>query len=141
MDQGAVIFHSQQESVTFAHKFAANLKTGAIVALTGDLGAGKTFLCREIIKYFCGNNTKVTSPTFNLLQTYQTYDFIIYHFDLYRLKSPEEIYELGLEEALNNNICLIEWPEIITHILPKSLINIHLEIIEEDKRLCRISYS
>ncbi|MGL4226908.1 MAG: tRNA (adenosine(37)-N6)-threonylcarbamoyltransferase complex ATPase subunit type 1 TsaE, partial [Rickettsia sp.] len=103
-----------------------------------DLGAGKTFFCREIIKYFCGEHTSIISPTFNLLQTYKAYNFTIYHYDLYRLKSPEEIYELGFEEALNGNLILIEWSEIIKHLLTPPLIEVNLEVLDENKRLCSI---
>ena len=129
-----MILNNEQESIAFAQDFAKGLKAGDIVLFTGDLGSGKTFLCREIIKYFCGSNIDVVSPTFNLLQTYETSSFIIYHYDLYRLKSQEEIYELGIDEALQNNLSLIEWPEIISNLLPKTSIKLNLQIIEDNKR-------
>ncbi len=129
-----MILNNEQESIAFAQDFAKGLKAGDIVLFTGDLGSGKTFLCREIIKYFCGSNIDVVSPTFNLLQTYETSSFIIYHYDLYRLKSQEEIYELGIDEALQNNLSLIEWPEIIANLLPKTSIKLNLQIIEDNKR-------
>lgn len=130
---------NEEDSIKFARRFAETLKSGDVILFYGDLGSGKTFLCREIIRYFCGSNTDIISPTFNLLQTYQTPDFTIYHFDLYRLKSAEEIYELGIEEALGNNLCIIEWPELIEDILPKHFIKVTLEIIDEKQRLCRVS--
>ena len=68
----------------------------------------------------------VPSPTSILLQIYKTGPFNIYHYDLYRLKAADEIYELSIEEAFDNNICLIEWSEIITHLLPESTININI---------------
>lgn len=133
------ILNNQQESIELAHNIAKNLLAGDILTFTGDLGSGKTFLCREIIKYCCGQDTNVISPTFNLLQTYKADNFTIYHFDLYRLKSLSETYELGIEEALQNNICLIEWPKIIEHILPNSTIKFNLQIIGNGKILCDIT--
>lgn len=119
---------TEEDTKEIAHQIAANLKAGDVIALTGDLGAGKTYLSREIIRFFCGANLIVPSPTFTLLQTYEAGQLNIYHYDLYRLKSADEIYDLGIEEAFDDNICLIEWPEIISHLLPKSTIKINLEI-------------
>lgn len=129
-----MIINNEHESSEFAINLAKTLKAGDIVLFDGDLGSGKTFLCRKVIEYFCGKNTKIISPTFNLLQTYKALDFVIYHFDLYRLKSSDEIYELGLEDALQSNLCLIEWPKIVENILPRPLIKIRLEILENHKR-------
>jgi tRNA threonylcarbamoyladenosine biosynthesis protein TsaE len=126
--------NNEQESRQLAAKFAISIKPGDVVTFSGELGAGKSFFCREIIKNLCGEQTKVISPTFNLLQTYEYKDCLIYHFDLYRLKHPEEIYELGIEEALSGNICLIEWPELALSILPKETIHIEIETICNTKR-------
>jgi tRNA threonylcarbamoyladenosine biosynthesis protein TsaE len=133
-----ILLGTEEETKNFAKFFAQNLKSDSTVLLYGDLGSGKTFFCREIIKYFCGIDTEIISPTFNILQTYRAPGFTIYHFDLYRLKLLEEIYELDIEEALSGNLCLIEWPEIIEHILPKPLINIKLQIAVNNKRYCSI---
>lgn len=133
-----LILNNEEETKKLAKLLAQSLKPNDIVLLNGDLGAGKTFFCREIIKHFCGENTNIISPTFNLLQTYKTSNFTIYHYDLYRLKSPEEIYELGFEEALNGNLILIEWSEIIKHLLTPPLIEVNLEVLDENKRLCSI---
>ncbi|AFC69197.1 tRNA threonylcarbamoyladenosine biosynthesis protein TsaE [Rickettsia amblyommatis] len=130
--------NSKEETKKLAKLLAQSLKPNDVVLLNGDLGAGKTFFCREIIKYFCGENTSIISPTFNLLQTYQASNFTIYHYDLYRLKSPEEIYELGFEEALNGNLILIEWSEIIKHLLTPPLTEVNLEVLDNNKRLCSI---
>jgi len=137
--QSTTILSNETDSIKFAHSFARTLKAGDIVLFYGDLGSGKTFLCREIIRCFCGKNTHIISPTFNLLQTYQAPDFTIYHFDLYRLKSAEEVYELGIEEALQNNLCLIEWPQAIEDMLPARCIKVQLEITDEKGRECSIT--
>ena len=129
------LLKSEQQSIDFVKSFAPNLKAGDIVTLTGELGSGKTFICREIIRHFCGNNTEISSPTFNILKTYQATNFTIYHFDLYRLKHEEEIYELGIEEAFNSGLSLIEWPKIITRLLPSDIIDLHIKIIDNNTRL------
>ena len=133
------ILKSEDDTANFAIKFAAQIKKGSIVTFRGDLGSGKTFFCRHIIKCLCGTDTKVVSPTFNLLQIYQAKNFEIYHFDLYRLKHLEEIYELGIEEALAGHVCLIEWPSIIDNILPQDTISIEMSIIDTNTRLVKIS--
>ena len=130
-----MILSEEQDTINFAKGLAKTLKQQSIVALHGDLGSGKTLITREIIKYFCGDNTVVSSPTFNILQTYKAPHFTIYHYDLYRLKSYDEIWELGLEEAFEN-LCIIEWPELIGDSLPKPYIKIELKIAR-DGRLCK----
>jgi tRNA threonylcarbamoyladenosine biosynthesis protein TsaE len=134
----SIILQNEHDSLSLAQTIAENAKPNDIITFSGDLGSGKTFICREIIKSLCGSDTNITSPTFNLLQIYQAPKFSIYHFDLYRLKYLEEIYELGIEEAFHGNLCLIEWPEIIKDLLPKPITQIHLKIIGETKRECII---
>lgn len=130
------------ESEKLAQEIAKSLKPSDIIAFYGDLGSGKTFFCQEIIRTLTNNPAlNVISPTFNLLQTYHIpkSETIIYHYDLYRLQDQSELYELGIDEALNEkNICLIEWPELIVDILPKTLISVYLKIIENNRRSCII---
>lgn len=126
---------NEEESKLLARKIALHLRSNDILAFKGDLGAGKSFLCRQIIKNLCGEHVTVVSPTYNLLQIYETRDSrTIYHFDLYRLKNSAEIYELGIEDALADNICLIEWPEIIEFMLPKNIIYINIQILDHAGR-------
>ncbi len=101
----------------------------------GDMGAGKTTL----IKQFCndiGVEDNVTSPTFSLVNEYQTHDGeIVYHFDFYRIDSEEEAEQIGLDEYIySNNICLIEWPEKIPNLLPHSNLNITFKINSDNSR-------
>ena len=87
---------------------------------------GKTVFCRGFIQSFLPE-AEVPSPTFTLLQTYDTNDFPIYHFDMYRLKSPEEAYEIGIEDAFVEGVSLIEWPEKMGKLLPKKHISVTIE--------------
>ncbi len=104
---------SEIETIEAAHAFAlTTLKPTDIVLFSGDLGAGKSVFCRAIIRALSGQpDLDVPSPTFTLVQTYDTPLAPLWHFDLYRLKDPEEIFELGWEDALGHGILLIEWPD------------------------------
>jgi tRNA threonylcarbamoyl adenosine modification protein YjeE len=93
------------------------LRPGDCLALSGDLGAGKTTFARAAIQVLAGHEN-VPSPTFTLVQQYDTAHGPLWHFDLYRLKLPEEVYELGFEDALSD-IVLIEWPERAKDLLPR----------------------
>lgn len=106
---------------------AAALRPGDVVALSGDLGAGKTTLARGLIRALAGDpELDVPSPTFTLVQTYEGGRLPAAHFDLYRLSDPDELDELGLDEALASGIALIEWPERAEHRLPASAVRISL---------------
>jgi len=140
LETGNFIVNSEEETILLARKIASQIKPLDVLAFEGDLGSGKTFLCRHIIKTLCGD-VNVSSPTFNLLQIYGATNFEIYHFDLYRLKSIHEAYELGIEDAFNHHVCLIEWPEIIRDLLPKSTITINIEMVNDASRKILINYS
>jgi tRNA threonylcarbamoyladenosine biosynthesis protein TsaE len=132
--------NSISDTKNLAQSLSKKLSSGDIVTFTGDLGAGKTSFCKFIIQKLIGESTYVTSPTFNIVQLYDSPKFIIYHFDLYRLKHPHEIYDLAIDDAWRDGICLIEWPEIIMNILPASRIEIALSFGEdENQRICEIS--
>ena len=106
-----------------------------IITLSGDLGAGKTTFVKHLLEHFNIPQTDVTSPTFNLLNIYNTPSKEqIWHYDLYRLQSSEEIINLDFEDALTQKLTIIEWPEIITNYLPKHKININIETISKNNR-------
>ncbi len=113
---------------------AARLKLGDVVGLKGDLGAGKTTLARAIIRAAAGDpDLIVPSPTFTLVETYDTPNGAYWHFDLYRLDDPEQVYELGWEEALAEGIVLLEWPERLGPLLPQHL-SVTLEMDGDGRR-------
>lgn len=116
--KGSWKFTTLEETEEWAETFAHTLKVGDIVALKGDLGAGKTAFARAIIQSLCGKETVVPSPTFTLVQTYTAPKTEIWHFDLYRLEAPRQAEELGIEEAFIQGVSLIEWPERLGKLLP-----------------------
>lgn len=126
---------SLEEVSSFAKTLAPLLKKGDVITLTGDLGAGKTAFCRCLIRALSDSEVEVVSPTFMLVQTYPCDNTMIWHFDLYRLTHPDEIYEVGLEEALDEGITLIEWPQICAGILPQDRLEIEITIKNNDERL------
>ena len=110
------------ETRAFAREFAHRLHAPCVVALHGDLGMGKSEIARAIIQELRGADTVVPSPTFTIVQNYDG----ISHFDLYRVMDKSELVEIGLEYAIQNDITLIEWPEIATGMLPENTIHLYI---------------
>ena len=106
----------------WAAGFAERLKAPVVVALHGDLGMGKSEIARTIIQTLRGADTVVPSPTFTIVQNYDG----ISHFDLYRLMDASELTEIGLQHAIENDITLIEWPEIASDMLPNDTIRVYI---------------
>ena len=114
-------------------RIAGALRPGDTVALSGDLGAGKTTLARAILASL-GVTEAVPSPTFTLVQSYDTPHLSVSHYDLYRLKSEGEMDELGLEDALELGAALIEWPERAGNRLPRERLTVTLRAAPEGRR-------
>lgn len=125
------IIKNLNELKQFAVELAKKLKPGIVIALEGDLGVGKTTFSTFLIRYLTRDpSLDVTSPTYNIVHIYDNqYGPEIWHFDLYRLKSTDEIYELGIEQALDN-ISIIEWPEVINDLLPSKTIRLSMAFSE-----------
>ena len=118
-----------------AARVAATMKGGDVLLLEGDLGSGKTVFARALIRALAGDSgLEVPSPTFTLVQTYDTPRGTVWHFDLYRLEEPEEIYEIGWEEALAGGIVVVEWPERLAGHLPANCGKIRFENTGETAR-------
>ena len=115
-------------------RLAPTLRCGDIVLLQGDLGAGKTTFSRGLITSMCGE-VDVPSPTYTLVQTYDAPTLSIWHFDLYRLDAPEDIWELGIEEAFEHGACLIEWPERIKTLLGGAELTLRFTHAQTGRRL------
>jgi tRNA threonylcarbamoyladenosine biosynthesis protein TsaE len=113
-------------TAALAARISALAVAGDIIALRGDLGAGKTTLARAFIRARGNRDEEVPSPTFTLVQVYQLLPAAIWHFDLYRLRVPEEAWELGIEDAFNDGISLIEWAERLGPLLPERRLEITL---------------
>ncbi|MGD9617307.1 MAG: tRNA (adenosine(37)-N6)-threonylcarbamoyltransferase complex ATPase subunit type 1 TsaE [Alphaproteobacteria bacterium] len=108
-----------------ATRIAALARAGDVIALEGELGTGKTTFARAFILARGGEET-VPSPTFTLVQIYEIDDVPIWHFDAYRLRDPDEAWELGIEDAFRDGISLIEWPERLGTLLPARRLRIVL---------------
>ena len=124
-----------------AKKLANYVEENTVIALIGDLGTGKTTFTKTFAKEF-GVKENLKRPTFNYVLEYLSGRLPLYHFDVYRLCSSEEIYEIGYEDYINNGgVALIEWANIISEDLPKEYIRIEFKYAEkEDERIVDISY-
>jgi tRNA threonylcarbamoyladenosine biosynthesis protein TsaE len=124
---------SPDETVAWGRAFAARLRAGDVVALTGELGAGKTCLVKGIAAGL-GVNAPVTSPTFTLIHEYKG-KIPVYHVDLYRLESPSEVLAIGILDYFGGNgVCIIEWAEKVAEMLPSDAWRITIEIKSPDQR-------
>lgn len=114
---------------------AAVLKPGEAVCLTGPLGAGKSTLARALVRARTTPNEDVPSPTFTLVQFYEGEGLKLAHFDLYRLSDPEEAYEIGLDEALEDGAAVIEWPERLEGHLPPDRLDVEIDLDGDARRV------
>lgn len=134
MNNVVIQTNSEEQTGDFARQCANNAQIGDVFLLNGPLGAGKSVFARAFIQHLVGSDVEVPSPTFTLLQTYSTPKSPLWHFDLYRLEDPEEIYELGWEDAIQNHILLIEWPTKLGHLKPKNYKEINIKPTDDTSR-------
>lgn len=129
---------AEADTEALGRRIAPLLRPGEALCLSGGLGAGKSCLARALIRALTTPDEEAPSPTFTLVQTYPGPDFEIAHFDLYRLEDPDEAWEIGLDEALNQGAALIEWPERLEGRLPADRLDLEL-VASGEGRTARLS--
>ena len=128
------VTNSAAETRALGEKLASRLKAGDVVVLEGELGAGKSELARGIARGL-GVTETVTSPSFTILNVYESGRCPLYHFDWYRLESEEELYELGMDEYLGGDgIAVVEWAERCPDAVPENVLRIRLEVTGGESR-------
>lgn len=130
-----IIIDSLDELKEVAKEVIESLNGRNIVAFCGTMGAGKTTLISSIMEYL-GSEDTVTSPTFALVNQYRTAtEEVVYHFDFYRINRIEEVFDMGYEEYFySNDLCLIEWPELIEELLPEEAMVVKIDVLSPTER-------
>ena len=133
-DMNMVTTKSAAETRELGKQLAVQLKAGDVILLEGDLGAGKSEFARGVAKGL-GVTETVTSPSFTILNVYESGKLPLYHFDWYRLERSEELYELGMDEYLGGNgIALVEWPAQCPDAVPEKCLRIKISATGENSR-------
>jgi len=122
----SIELQSEAATQALAARVARLARVGDAIALRGELGSGKTSFARGFIRALGRGDEEVPSPTFTLVEIYELGSIQVWHFDLYRLAKPEDVYELGFEEALAGGVMLIEWPERLGPLLPRERLDVTL---------------
>lgn len=134
VDSREITLPDAAATLALGRRVGARLGVGDVVCLTGGLGAGKTTLARGAIEAWTGEAEEAPSPTYTLVQTYEGERGELWHCDLYRLKRPQDAFELGLEDAFLSAASLIEWPERLGGALPRDRLDIDLAPDAEGRR-------
>ena len=141
MEEKKIVIKNEEETKKFGEKLCEKLTAGSIVALTGDLGTGKTTLTKAIAAGL-GVTDVITSPTFNIVKQYDSGRLPLYHFDVYWIGDVDEMYEFGYEEYFfGDGVCVIEWADLIEEIIPDDAVRIEIEYGEkEGERIYRCMF-
>jgi tRNA threonylcarbamoyladenosine biosynthesis protein TsaE len=134
----SLTLHDEASTRALGTRIAGALRAGDSVLLSGPLGAGKTVLARAILRAL-GIVERVPSPSFTLVQIYETHDLIVRHFDLYRIEREPDLVELGLQESLEEGAIIVEWPEHGFDQLPDSALRIELYPMTDEVRKAHLS--
>lgn len=130
-----IISHSPEETFAYGELIAAALAPGAVLALRGDLGAGKTHFVKGVAAGLGADPHEVTSPTFTLVHEYVGGRVPMFHFDLYRLESADEVLRIGLDDYLaESGVVIIEWADKFPELLPANARWLHFRVLEGDER-------
>ncbi|MBS0123760.1 tRNA (adenosine(37)-N6)-threonylcarbamoyltransferase complex ATPase subunit type 1 TsaE [Thetidibacter halocola] len=141
MSAQSLILTGPDHTCHLAERLAPCLAPGDVLLLSGGIGAGKTHFARCLIRALQTVPEDVPSPTFTLVQEYDTRAGSVWHADLYRLGSADEIIELGLAEAFETAICLVEWPDRLGNLAPPDALHLHFTPLEEETRRLDLSWT
>jgi tRNA threonylcarbamoyl adenosine modification protein YjeE len=125
---------NEEETIKIAENFSEVTQIGDFICLEGTLGMGKSVFARGFIKYQT-NAEEVPSPTFTLVQSYEGKSYDIFHYDLYRIKKAEEIFEIGMEDMIYEGVSLVEWPNKMEAYLPKNRIEISISGKDDNRKI------
>lgn len=136
-----MILHSEQEVTEHGIRLGEEAMPGQVIALTGDLGAGKTTLTKAIARGL-GVSEMITSPTFTIVKEYRSGRLPLFHFDVYRIGDIDEMYELGYEEYFyGDGLCVIEWADLIEELIPEDALRISIAYgSSEEERIYTCTY-
>ncbi len=134
---------SPQDTADFAARLGATLRPADVLLLQGEIGSGKTHFARSLIQSLMNPPEDVPSPTFTLVQAYDTQIGEIWHCDLYRLTSVDEVDELGLTESFDTALCIVEWPDKLGPLTPDTALTLSFQTdpVETEKRHLTLSWS
>lgn len=138
-EQDIIRLNNESDTRALGHRIAEAAEPGDVVALIGDLGTGKTALTKYIAEGL-GIKGDISSPTFTIVKEYRSGRLPLYHFDVYRLGSGDELIDIGAEEMLDGDgLCVIEWADIVADVLPEDALAIRLDYGEnEGERIAEI---
>ncbi len=134
-----ISLNGQDETELFAKSIAPSLGPGDVLLLEGQIGAGKTHFCRALIQSLLDFPEDVPSPTFTLVQIYDTDISEVWHADLYRLSHVDEVEELGLFSAFDDSICLVEWPDKLENLTPSHALKLSFSLVPENENAREIT--
>lgn len=127
------VLTTTSDTSQLAQRLSAFLQARDVILLRGEIGAGKTFFARALILRLLAQPEDIPSPTFTLVQTYDTHIGEIWHADLYRLHDPSEIIELGLIQAFEQACCLVEWPEQLGDMTPENALTLSFAMGDQEE--------